>query len=69
VDEFLEAQGETRLTSLKVRFSKGTFKLNTRAMSKAWRSFHDEEARFEGLCARCNCSLGSRGYRHKSGDT
>ena len=68
VDEFLEAQGET-LTSLKVRFSKGTFKLNTRAMSKAWRSFHDEEARFEGLCARCNCSLGSRGYRHKSGNT
>ena len=63
VDEFLEAQGET-LASLKVRFSKGTFKLKTRAMSKAWRSFHDDEAVFEGLCVQCNCSLGSRGYRH-----
>lgn len=66
VDEFLEAQGET-LSSLKVRFSKGTFKLSTRTMSKAWRSFHDEEATFEGLCAQCNCSLGSRGYRHSAG--
>ena len=64
VDEFLESQGET-LASLKVRFSKGTFKLSTRTMSKAWRSFHDEEATLEGLCAQCNCSLGSRGYRHK----
>jgi hypothetical protein len=63
VDEFLESQGET-LTSLKVRFSRGTFKLSTRAMSKAWRSFHDDEATLEGLCVKCNCSLGSRGYRH-----
>jgi hypothetical protein len=29
VREFLESQGET-LTSLKVRFSRGTFKLSTR---------------------------------------
>lgn len=64
VDEFLESQGET-LTSLKVRFSKGTFKLSTRTMSKAWRVFHDNEAQFEGLCTQCNCSLGSRGYRHE----
>ena len=63
VREFLESQGET-LTSLKVRFSRGTFKLSTRAMSKAWRSFHDDEATLEGLCVKCNCSLGSRGYRH-----
>jgi hypothetical protein len=63
VDEFLESQGET-LASIKVRFSRGTFKLSTRAMSKAWRSFHDDEATLEGLCAKCNCSLGSRGYRH-----
>ena len=64
VDEFLESQGET-LASLKVRFSRGTFKLRTRAMSKAWRSFHDEEATLEGLCVQCNCSLGSGGYRHE----
>jgi hypothetical protein len=63
VDEFLESQGET-LASIKVRFSRGTFKLSTRAMSKARRSFHDDEATLEGLCAKCNCSLGSRGYRH-----
>jgi hypothetical protein len=64
VDEFLESQGET-LASLKVRFCRGTFKLSTRAMSKAWRSFHDAEATFEGLCVQCNCSLGSGGYRHE----
>ena len=63
VDEFLDFQGET-LASLKVRFSKGTFKLSTRAMSKAWRAFHDDEATLKGLCVKCNCSLGSGGYRH-----
>jgi hypothetical protein len=61
VDEFLDGAA---LSSLKVRFCKGTFRLSTRAMSKAWRAFHDEEATLEGLCAKCNCSLGSRGYRH-----
>jgi hypothetical protein len=63
VDEFLAAAGET-LGTLKVRFSKGTFRLRTRAQSKAWRAFHDAEATLEGLCNSCNCSLGSRGYRH-----
>jgi hypothetical protein len=63
VDEFLAAEGET-MGSLKVRYSKGTFRLRTRAMSKAWRAFHDGEATLEGLCNACNCSLGSRGYRH-----
>ena len=63
VDEFLESNSET-LTSLKVRFSKGSYKLSTRAMSKAWRSFHDDEATLRGLCVKCNCSLGSGGYRH-----
>ena len=63
VDEFLDGD---ELSSLKVRYSKGTFRLSTRAMSKAWRAFHDSEATLEGLCVKCNCSLGSRGYRHHS---
>ena len=61
VDEFLNGDA---LCSLKVRFSKGSYRLSTRAMSKKWRAFHDSEAALEGLCAKCNCSLGSRGYRH-----
>jgi hypothetical protein len=32
-------------------------------LGKAWRQFHDENAVLEGLCAKCNGSLGSRGYR------
>jgi hypothetical protein len=63
VDEFLSANNTT-LSSLKVRFHKGTFRL--RAMGKAWRAFHDGEATLEGLCAQCNGSLGSRGYRHSA---
>ena len=63
VDEFLDDQGAT-LASLKVQFSRGSFWLRTRGMSKDWRAFHDGEAKLEGLCAKCNGSLGSRGYRH-----
>jgi hypothetical protein len=58
-----DAMQEAR-ASLGGECSKGTFKLSTRAMSKAWRAFHDNEATLKGLCAKCNCSLGSGGYRH-----
>ena len=62
VDEFLEEQ-EVALMDLKVRCSRGDgFRL--KALGKLWRKFHDENATLVGLCAKCNCSLGSRGYRH-----
>jgi hypothetical protein len=62
VDEFLKQQGVT-FADLKIRGGKpGSFRLLR--LGKAWRKFHDEHATLEGLCATCNCSLGSRGYRH-----
>jgi hypothetical protein len=62
VDEFLKQQGVT-FADLKIRGGKpGAFRLLR--LGKAWRKFHDEHATLEGLCATCNCSLGSRGYRH-----
>ena len=62
VDEFL-ASMDMVLEDLKIRGGKpGGFRLMR--LGKAWRQFHDENAVLEGLCARCNCSLGSRGYRH-----
>ena len=62
MDEFMLARGET-MESIRVRYTKGSFRLRARAVSKAWRAFHDSEAELVGLCARCNCSAGARGYK------
>lgn len=64
MDEFMLARDETT-ESIRVRYTKGSFRLRTRAVSKAWRAFHDSEADLVGLCAKCNCSLGARGYKRK----
>ena len=62
VDEFLAQQG-MEMEELKIRGSRNEgFRL--RELGRAWRDFHDEHATLVGLCAKCNCSLGSRGYRH-----
>jgi hypothetical protein len=62
VDEFLAFKG-IALEDLKIRGSRSDgFRLLK--LGKVWRKFHDENAALEGLCAKCNCSLGSRGYRH-----
>ena len=62
VDEFLDEQGVV-LLDLKIRGSR-TDGFRLRGLGKAWRKFHDQNATLVGLCAKCNCSLGSRGYRH-----
>lgn len=62
VDEFLAEQG-LALADLRVRGSR-TDGFRLRRLGRAWRQFHDAQATLVGLCARCNCSLGSRGYRH-----
>ena len=64
MDEFMLARDETT-ESIRVRYTKGSFRLRTRAVSKAWRAFHDSQADLVGLCAKCNCSLGARGYKRK----
>lgn len=67
VDEFLASRGLV-LGDLKIRGSRNDgFKLMK--LGKAWRKFHDENAVLEGLCNTCNCSLGSRGYRHTKANT
>lgn len=62
VDEFLGAK-RLQLADLRVRGSKNAgFRL--RKHGREWRKFHDANAVLVGLCAKCNGSLGSRGYRH-----
>ena len=62
VDEFLE-QSEMSLGQLKIKGSRHNgFRLAR--LGRAWRKFHDQNAVLVGLCAKCNCSLGSRGYKH-----
>jgi hypothetical protein len=61
VDEFLASKGMA-LGDLTIRGSRTDGFRMTR-LGKAWRQFHDENAVLEGLCAKCNGSLGSRGYR------
>ena len=60
VDEYVAEKGK-RVEELGVSYKKGAFRLRTG--SKAWRNFHDANAELVGLCAACNMSLGSRGYR------
>ena len=63
VDEYVASKG-TALDALPVRYdTRGAYRL--RSDAKAWRLFHDERAELVGLCAKCNMSLGSRGYRSK----
>lgn len=63
VDQYVAAGGTT-LQSLAVRFTHGAYRL--RSGGKAWQAFHDERAELVGLCAKCNMSLGSRGYRRRA---
>jgi len=60
VDEYVAEKGKT-IETLGVSYRKGAYHL--RAGAKAWRNFHDANAELVGLCAGCNMSLGSRGYR------
>ena len=67
VDEYVAQQGVT-VETLGTSYSKGEYRL--RAGGKAWRQFHDANAELVGLCAGCNMSLGSRGYRsERHGDS
>ena len=65
VDEFLASKGMV-LGDLTIRGSR-TDGFRMTKLGKAWRQFHDENAVLEGLCAKCNGSLGSRGYRRTKG--
>ncbi len=62
LDEFLQEMGLT-LEELKIRGSRSGFKL--RKLGRKWRKFHDKHATLVGICAKCNGSLNSRGYRLK----
>ena len=64
VDEYVAEKG-TAVEALSISYAKGAYRL--RSGSKAWRKFHDANAELVGLCAKCNMSLGSRGYRSASG--
>ena len=60
LDEFLR-ENSLSLEDLKIRGSKTGFRL--RKLGRRWRKFHDANATLVGICAQCNGSLNSRGYR------
>ena len=60
VDEYVAERG-TKVSALGISYFKGAYRL--RSGGKQWREFHDANAELVGLCAACNMSLGSRGYR------
>jgi len=62
LDEFLDERGIS-LSDIKIRGSKGGFRV--KKLGSKWRKFHDANATLVGLCAGCNGSLNSRGYRMK----
>jgi hypothetical protein len=62
VDEYVAEKGVV-VSALGIGYTKGAYRL--RSGGKAWRDFHDANAELVGLCAKCNMSLGSRGYRSK----
>jgi hypothetical protein len=61
VDEYVAEAGIAAVSALGVSYAKGAYRL--RSGGRAWRDFHDARAELVGLCAACNMSLGSRGYR------
>jgi hypothetical protein len=60
LDEFLDENGVS-LSDLKIRGSRDGFRM--KKLGAKWRKFHDANATLVGLCASCNGSLNSRGYR------
>ena len=60
LDEFLAERG-IALSDIKIRGSKDGFRM--KKLGARWRKFHDANATLVGLCAGCNGSLNSRGYR------
>ncbi len=62
LDEFLAENGIS-LSDIKIRGSNTGFRL--KKLGAKWRKFHDAHATLVGLCAACNGSLNSRGYRMK----
>jgi hypothetical protein len=63
VDEFM-AEKDTKLADIKPVYTDRAYALRS-VIGREWRQFHDDNAVLVGLCAKCNGSLGSRGYRHK----
>jgi hypothetical protein len=63
VDEFA-AEMQIELADIKPVYRNRAYTLR-RTLGRGWREFHDRHATLVGLCAKCNGSLGARGYRHK----
>ena len=63
VDEFLEARG-LKLSVISLKYCRSLNLFKDQKLAAAWHAWHDEHAKLEGLCRRCNCSKGSSGYRH-----
>jgi hypothetical protein len=67
VDQWFGVRGIRGFEGVGLRFANNVYVMANKAVEKDWVEFHDEVAEFEGLCASCNSSKGSGGYRHGKG--
>lgn len=65
LDEFLEYK-KMKLNKITLNFQTRPYTLLSSRLSQEWMSYHDENACLIGLCASCNSSKGSGGYRYKN---
>lgn len=63
VDEFMAANQLT-LSTLHIHHIDGIFVIADNSLRTKWIEYHDTVADLAGLCASCNSSKGSCGYRH-----
>lgn len=65
LDEFLFNK-KTKLNKISLNYQTRPYTLLSSRLNKEWVEYHDEHATLIGLCASCNSSKGSGGYRYKN---
>jgi hypothetical protein len=65
LDEFLDLK-KLKLNKINLNYQSRPYTLMSAKLTKEWIEYHDENATLIGLCATCNSSKGSGGYRYKN---
>jgi len=65
LDEFLEMK-KLKLNKINLNFQSRPYTLLSVKLAKEWMAFHDDNATLISLCATCNSSKGSGGYRYRN---
>lgn len=65
LDEFMESK-KMKLNKISLNYRNRPYQLTSVKLAKDWVSFHDSNATLISLCASCNSSKGSGGYRYRN---